>query len=47
MPKTQPGTMVHSVMIVVVQQDDGFAMWRITTWQYSPSRQVRADRKTT
>ena len=47
MTEDQPGAIVHSVMIVVVQQEDGIAMWRITTWQYSPSQQVRADRKKT
>jgi hypothetical protein len=38
---------VHSVTIVVAHQDDGFTVWRFTTWQYSPARQARADRKTT
>ena len=38
---------IRSVLIVVMQDSDGVAVWRITTWHYSPSQQVRAAAKTT
>lgn len=38
---------MRSVLIVVMQDGDGVAVWRITTWHYSPSQQVRSAHKTT
>ena len=39
-------TVTHSVLLVM-QDGDQVAVWRITTWQYSPSQQVRPAPKTT
>jgi len=37
----------ETVVVFVVQGNDGIAVWQLTTWQFSPSRQLRAARKTT
>lgn len=36
-----------TTLIFVTQDENTLTVWRITTWQYVPSRQARADRKTT
>jgi beta-lactamase regulating signal transducer with metallopeptidase domain len=41
------GQTVTRFVVVVVQDGDQVAVWRITTWQYSPSQQVRSAHKTT
>ncbi len=39
--------LTRSVLILVVQDSNGVAVWRITTWHYSPSEEGRSARKTT
>jgi hypothetical protein len=41
------GETVTRSLVVVVMQDGQVAVWHITTWEYSPSQQVRSARKTT
>ncbi len=39
--------LTRSVLIVVMDDGEQVSVWHITTWQYSPSEQVRSARKTT